>query len=345
MSLKMKNVSFITGMVLLFITLWGVGTFADAPNGFSGFGQSIDISPDDRELVFSYYHDDDAALYTVPVSGGKAESLAKPDEGKSYLHPTFSPDGEKIAFVEQWEEEGDDEERRYSQLRMVGRSDQSVETLMNTRDYVTEAVFSPDGESLYFLKADVYQNYSPIASERPHEVDVFRMDLETKETEQITSKNAYSMSSLDVAQDGNRLLYRTYDDQDQLVLRGLDDGREETIVPVGDFASNAPVISSPTFSPDGAYIVFSDVATKDENGTFIYEGFRMDLDSKQAEQLTSFHEHVTSPVFFHNQEMLMVTVDKNFSGSDPDYSYWQISTDGEGRNRVVIEMPEESETS
>ncbi|WP_010529172.1 TolB family protein [Lentibacillus jeotgali] len=341
MSLKMKNFSFITGIVLLFFILRGAGSFAGAPEGFSGFGQSTDISPDDSELVFSYFHGDDAALYTVPVSGGEAELLAKPDEGKSYINPKFSPDGDKIVFVEQWEEGEKEQKRRYSQLRIVDRTDQTVEILMNTRDYITEAAFSPDGELLYFLKAGVYKNYSPITSERPHDFDMFRMDLKTKEIEQLTSKKAYSMSSLELSSDGDRLMYKTYGNRDQLVLRSLKNGKEETIVPAGDFASKEPIISSPTLSPDGEHAVFSDVAATDENGTFVYEGFRMDLDTRQAEQITSFHEHVSSPVFFHKQDKLIVTINKNFAGADPEYSYWQISADGEERNRITIAMPEE----
>ncbi|SFE18085.1 TolB protein [Lentibacillus persicus] len=336
MTLKMKNISFITGMVFLFLILWGAGSLAAGPDGFSGFGQSTDISPDDSELVFSYFHGDDAALYAVPVSGGKAELLAKPEEGKSYHNPKFSPDGESIAFIEQWESE----ERQYSQLRIFDRNSQTVKQRINTSGYVTEGAFSPDGKSLYFLKADVYKNYSPIASERPHDFDIFRMDLESGKTERITDQKAYDMSSLEVTSSGDKLMYKTYQSNDQLVFLSLKDNSKERMVPVGDFASGTPVISSPTLSPDGKSIVFSDVAAKDENGTFVYEAFRMDLETKQAEQLTNFHEHVTSPVYFHNADKLIVTINKNFAGADPEYSYWAISADGERQDRLEIKMPE-----
>ncbi len=89
MTLKMKNISFIAGMIVLFVLLWGAGSFTGEPDGFSGFGRTTAISPDDSELVFSYYHGDDAALYTVPVSGGEAELLAKPEEGKSFCTLRF----------------------------------------------------------------------------------------------------------------------------------------------------------------------------------------------------------------------------------------------------------------
>lgn len=161
----------------------------------------------------------------------------------------------------------------------------------------------------------------------------------------MTFKEAYDMSSLEVSPDGEQLMYKAYGDHDQLVLHSLDDGGEEIIVPDGNFASGAPIISTPTISPDGKSIVFSDVAAKDEKGTFIYEAFHMNLDTKQAEQLTNFHENVTSPVYFHSEDKLIVTVDKNFAGAEPDYSYWIIGADGETQNRVAIEVPEESSPS
>ncbi|WP_373894164.1 hypothetical protein [Virgibacillus sp. CBA3643] len=48
----------------------------------------------------------------------------------------------------------------------------------------------------------------------------------------------------------------------------------------------------------------------------------------------SFGEHVTSPVFFNNQDKLIVTVDKGFATAEPDYDYWVISADGKERERI-----------
>lgn len=43
--------------------------------------------------------------------------------------------------------------------------------------------------------------------------------------------------------------------------------------------------------------------------------------------------------FFNHQDKLIVTVDKAFATSEPDYSYWVINADGEGRERIQIEIP------
>ncbi|WP_164670488.1 PD40 domain-containing protein [Virgibacillus doumboii] len=337
MTLKKKNSSFITGIVLLFFVLWGSSMFVEGSGGFTGFGQTTDLSGDDETLAFSYYHGDDASLYTVPVTGGTAEPLAVPEEGKSFINPKFSPDDQNVAFVKEWTEE----EQRYGQLMIVDRKTGQITALTDSDGLVTDAAFSPDGQSLFFLKASVYKNYSSIASKRPHDYDVYHYNLKTGATEQITYKNAYHMSDLTVTPDGKQLMYRTYRNTDQIIFHSLEDGTtEKSMVPNGDFASNAPIISSPELSPDGNKIVFSDVATKDKNGTFIYEGFLMDRDTAQAEQITSFHEHVSSPVFLSNGKKLIVTVNTQFAQRNPEYHYWQISLEGDKRERVDIKIPE-----
>ncbi|WP_152658433.1 PD40 domain-containing protein [Oceanobacillus sp. CFH 90083] len=336
MSLTMKNISFIVGMILLFLILWGTGYLEGDPEGYTGFGETADISPDDEEIVFIYEHEGESAVYTAPVNGGNAELVAGASEGNSLLNPTFSPDGGKIAYVEQWE---DDDEQQLGKLMLIDRADGKIKEMTGGEGLVTEAAFSPDGQSLFFLEAGVHTNYSPIASERPHEFDIYRIDLDTEEMAQITEKAAYDMSDLDLIPDGEALMYRNFDETDQLVFHNLEDGSETTVIPMGDFAVDEPIISSPALSPDGEYVAFSDVARTNENGTYIYEGYRMDLETKQVEQITSFGEHVTSPVFFNNQDKLIVTVDKGFATLEPDYSYWVISTDGEERQRIQIEIP------
>lgn len=337
MTLKMKNILFISCILIVFLLLWSLTLFADVPDGMAGFGESTAISPDDETLVFSYYHDGDAALYTVPTDGGEATLIAQPEEGASYVNPVFSPDGNMIAFIKQWQEE----DQPYGELMLMGAHSGEKRALTSGYNLITEAVFSPDGGSLYFLQAGIFQNYSEIARERPHDFDIYNIDLSTNETEQITNKAAYDMSSLDVTPNGKALMYRSYEDSDRIIFLSLENNRETAPVPIFEVASDAPILSSPALSPDGEQVAFTDVATLDENGTFVYEGFLMNLDDYEAEQVTNFREHVTEPVFFHHTEKLMVTVDKQFAQSAPDYQYWEVSLDGHKQKRLHIEMPAE----
>src|SRR5690625_2391740 len=105
MTLKMKNILFISGILIMFLLIWSVTFFAELPNGFTGYGEATAISPEDETLVFSYYHDGDASLYAVSTDGGEAALLAQPEEGESYVNPAFSPDGNMIVFIRQWQED------------------------------------------------------------------------------------------------------------------------------------------------------------------------------------------------------------------------------------------------
>jgi TolB protein len=339
MTLKMKNILFISGILILFLLLWSITLFADVQHGFTGYGETTAISPDDETLVFSYYHDGDASLYAVPADGGEATLLAQPEEGASYVNPAFSPDGNMLVFIKQWQEE----DQPYGELMLMGLASGEKRALSSGYNLITEAVFSPDGGSLYFLQAGVFQNYSNIARERPHDFDIYSMDLSTNETEKMTNKAAYDMSSLAVTPDGETLMYRSYEDSDRIIFLSLKNNREISPVPIFEVASDAPILSSPVLSPDGEQVAFADVASLDENGTFIYEGFLMDLENYEAEQITNFREHVTEPVFFHHNEKLIVTVDQQFAQQEPNYQYWEVSLDGQKQKRLHIEIPKGEE--
>ncbi|MEN1968375.1 hypothetical protein WMZ97_09910 [Lentibacillus sp. N15] len=338
MSLKMKNLTLITSMVMLFLLLWGASYFAEPAKGTSGFAENPDVSPDDEELVFSYYDDGDAALYTASLDDGMATLLADPEEGESYIRPSFSPDGEKVAFIKQWEEE----EKPYGELMIVDRTtDGKVVELTNGDNLVTEAVFSSDGKDIYFTMAGVYKNYSPIASERPHDFDIYRMNVQTKEIEQITHRKAYDISGLAAVPNGEQIMYQS---NDSIVFYSPDDGIRSTLVPTGESAPKEPILSSPALSSDGKRVVFSGVANKDAHGTFVYEGFQMDVDTGRAEQVTSFHEHVADAMYFNHRNALLVTIDKKFAQSnDPEYSYWLVDLDNEKRKRLGITLPDDQE--
>lgn len=54
---------------------------------------SLDVSPDGQTIVFDFLGD----LYTLPITGGKAERIT---EGLAFdNHPRFSPDGKEIVFI------------------------------------------------------------------------------------------------------------------------------------------------------------------------------------------------------------------------------------------------------
>ncbi|MFD2924039.1 TolB family protein [Halobacillus naozhouensis] len=339
MSLKKKNTIFLLIVAVSFGLLYWMGTFAEGPKKRTGLGRSPVLSADGEEIIFSYYKKGDAALYTAPASGGKAHLLLQPKTFDSYVRPAYSPNGTKLLYIKEWEVEG----KPYSQLMMYDFEKEQSLPLKDLDHYIKEAVFAPDGTHIYFIKAEGYQKSPNSERVMPEDYDIYKMNLDTYKTDRITTFNLYSLSSLQVSNDGKHLMFSLYNGKDLVQLLNLETKKVETIMPGPEYesgAANGPTIGSPALSPDGNSIAFSDVATSSENGTYLYEVFTMNINGDDVEQVTNFHEHVTSPAFFPEGEDLLVTVNQNFAGGLPDYEYWRVSKDGSERNEIIIEIPE-----
>ncbi|RSL30696.1 hypothetical protein D7Z54_24680 [Salibacterium salarium] len=340
MSLKKKNTIFLSIVVTATALLYWTGTFAEEDsNKQTGLGRSPALSASGEELAFSYYKEGEAALYTAPASGGEAQQLLQPKTVGSYIRPAFSPDGTKLLYIKEWREEG----KPYNQLMMYDFETERNKSLKGADHYIQEAIFAPDGDHIFFIKAEKYvENYYG-DGKSPQDFDIYKMNLESNETKRITTFNLYSLSSLQVTDDGKYLTYSIYDGEDFLQRLNVKNKKAETIMSEPQYTSDSgdvSVIGSPAISPDGSTIAFSEVAATSDIGTFQYEVFTMNANGEDVEQITNFHEHVTEPVFFPNGKELLVTVDQNFAGGQPDYEYWKINAEEDERKKIIIEIPE-----
>ncbi|MDQ0300452.1 TolB protein [Salibacterium salarium] len=343
MSLKKKNTIFLSIIVTAFALLYWAGTFAEEnPNKHTGFGRSPALSANGEEMAFSYYKEGESGLYTAPASGGEAKQLLPPQTVGSYARPAYSPDDTKLLYIKEWEEE----EKPYNQLMIYDFETEQSEPLKSPDHYIQEAVFAPDGKHIFLIKAGSYvENYYG-DGESPQDFDIYKMNLENKETKRITKFNFYSLSSLQVTDDEKYLTYSFYNEKDVIQRLNLKNKNTETISSEPQYESDTgdvSVVGSPAISPDGNTIAFSEVADTSDIGTFQYEVFTMKTNGKDVEQITNFHEHVTEPVFFPNGEELLVTVDQNFAGRQTDYEYWKISDNGNEQKQIIIEIPDHSQ--
>ncbi|WP_197061433.1 PD40 domain-containing protein [Halobacillus sp. BBL2006] len=338
--MKKKNTIFLSIVAVAFALLYWTGTFAKGPIQHTGLGRSPVLSPDGKELLFPYDKNGESALYTAPASGGKAELLLEPKTMDSYVHPAYSPDGTKLLYIKEYKVEG----KPYNQLMMYDMLKKKSQPLQDIDHYISEAVFGPDGKQVYYTEAKSYQNNTNGDGMFAKDFDIYQMNLDTYETKQLTKRKLFSLSGLQMTSEGKYLLFSLYNGENLVQRMNLETKKVETITPEPEYKSAAqdgPNIGSPALSPDGTRIAFSDVASKNDRGTYQYEVFTMKVSGENVQQVTKFKEHVTEPVFFPNGKELLVTVDQNFAGRRPDYEYWRISTDGKDRKEIIIELPEE----
>ena len=183
-----------------------------------GTNMAADVSPDGETLVLALQ----GGLWTVPVSGGEAASLAAGPDMEA-THPVWSPDRQRIAFQRFVD--------HYYQIWMVERDGSGLRALTDGPADHREPAWSPDGTRVAF------------SSDRggSGSYDIWSVDVETGELVAWTSGPAEEHSPT-WSPDGGRVAY-----VDGATVRAVDaSGAEEVLV-----TDASGSVSAPSWAPDG----------------------------------------------------------------------------------------------
>ncbi|HEV8329907.1 MAG TPA: amidohydrolase family protein [Steroidobacteraceae bacterium] len=215
-----------------------------------GTWMSVDRSPEGSHLVFDLLGD----LYTLDAAGGRATAITR---GLGFdTQPTYSPDGQWIAFVS---------DRSGAENLWAIRPDGSGAKQISFGDddtVLSSPAWTPDGKALYVSRFRwSLNNY-----------ELWRYDLDGAETLVVPIKSAEqgrdaAVSSLGavVTPDGRSIYFaRRTGNPDEgkwsIVRRDVTGGAEQTIVPepLGPGRSAyTGMYFRPVLSPDGASLVYA----------------------------------------------------------------------------------------
>ncbi|NUQ12458.1 MAG: PD40 domain-containing protein [Gemmatimonadaceae bacterium] len=232
-----------------------------------GTWMSLSVSPDGRTVMFDLLGD----VYTVPISGGRATRVLG---GNSMdVHPTFSPDGRRIAFVS---------DRSGSDQLWVANADGSnpVQVSRLTAGAVSFPVWLPDNEyllaaqNLYHLSGGEglrvpfgagVTSFSPdgkIAYTSNRTGQIIAYDRGAGRSRTLVSNPGGAMQ-VAVSPDGRTLAYFTrHDARTDLMLRDIATGDERLlragVQHDGSYRSaSLGVMPNPAWLPDGSAILTS----------------------------------------------------------------------------------------
>ena len=234
-----------------------------SPRGYKD--DQPDWAPGGSLLAFTRCPSDDGpcAIYTIRADGGGLKRLSKPCATGAHettcpdeSNVSFSPDGRRIAFtqasgrIEKDRRVGAIIER--SAIVLMDADGGGRRTVVHSAPFAADLMwpqFSPNGAHL------VYERENSSRGRPAGKHALFVVDVASGEQRQITPWPLSAGDNPDWSPDGKWILFRSHDDDSGVsnvfVVHPDGSGRTQ----LTHFTKHGNVLTSSTFSPDGASIV------------------------------------------------------------------------------------------
>lgn len=300
-----------------------------ANNSISEF---VSISLDDQYMLFAYHKNGTSAIYRATIDGKNAKQLTFPKD-RIHIKPKYSPNNKNILFIS------------YPNYCM---KPQSILWIMNTdgteakqltsgTDDITDAIFSADGNTIYYLKSGWYGHSSPIATMRPHKFDIYSVNIDGTDTKRITNTEEYDVSDLYTSKDGKKIYFRQdqYQNPNYYHYFYLDNPNKMRPIKLGEKYERKEFYD-PEFYIDEKLMAFT--MNTQETGSYEYELFTMDMSSREVKQLTNLKSLVAQPCFFNKTNKMLFVQDLNWPNHPSKYQLMQIDTDGSSLKKIDVDI-------
>jgi TolB protein len=202
------------------------------------------VSPDSSTV---YVSAEDGHLYAVPLTGGPGRRVTSREGVHHYLHGV-SPDGRTLAYIG-LERRGDQRITNVWTIPVAG----GPETQLTDDEHQDDgAEFSADGKWIYFN------------SERAGQAQLFRIDLQTREIEQLTTDERVNWFPHQ-APDGSAIAYVSFPTGTEGHPADIADVRLRLLTPDGEIRELTTLFGGqgtmnvPSWSPDSrqfAYVAY-----------------------------------------------------------------------------------------
>ncbi|WP_462412955.1 TolB family protein [Neobacillus sp. Marseille-QA0830] len=308
-----------------------------------GLTNQYDVS-ENNTIAYVSYKQGKPILNLFKNENDESQKILELENDKRILDPSFSADGKLLAFVVASK---DMENHPYSSVQVIDLETQKARELFSNKDLVTEVEFGRNGESLFFLGAGTFTNYSPITGKRPHDFDIFEYSFDSKGIEKLTDTKKYSMTSLVVSGDDSTLYFQSDDDSEAKNADEIFQTKQRVFSVSLDHPEQYNVFSDSeketdifdfSFTPDGKNLIFQSVANPDSGGTFQYELYSYSMENKEEQQLTKMGSYASHPIVAADGEIVYFMVDAKF-GKDNDGEWHLYKMDLNERNPDEISLP------
>ncbi|QTN00619.1 hypothetical protein ERJ70_15745 [Sediminibacillus dalangtanensis] len=336
-------------IVTIFLVILGVVFGKEEFEKQQGLTGIYDISPD-GSIAYVYFDEGHPGIYFENDSHNPNEPLVELSIDQEILDISFSPDGSSFTYVTSGK---DKQAGMASSVHKYYPATNHDEELFNGESLITEIEFDPkDSDTLYFLQAGTFESYSPIASAHPHDFDVFSFDLSSGKTERHTDLKKYNMKSLKVSSREQAVFWQMDDDMDTETADDIFESHQRIFKLPLDDNGNLQALSAENrqedvfdfaLTPDEQTILFQAVSNADEGGTFEYELFSYDRETKEESQLTTLKHSVSNVIMGPEGRRVYFMVDKKFGQQQPDYHLYSVDLNGKNSQEEILYMKSSKE--
>lgn len=238
----------------------------------------------------------------------------------------FSPDGTKIVFAAY-------RRRGQADLFVVNVDSGELRQLTSCGCHDLYPQFLPDGETILFARAGWYGHYSPIASSDWHKYDLYAMPLDGSLPRNLTNRGFYSLGSVMMSRDGDRVLLEEFSEWagDVRILSLEDPSDVQLVKPEG--------LRHPSLSPDGTSIVCG-IKQRRQGARPWYELHVMDLETGETRQITYLGSAIEDPSFSPDGSQILFRADPRPGKLRTRYELWVVNTDGSNPHRIDLDAEE-----
>ncbi|MCM3758593.1 hypothetical protein M3197_14095 [Sporosarcina aquimarina] len=292
----------------------------------------FDVS-DTGDIGFVTYEDGKPTLY-VKSNGIRQVAQLPPNQEISDV--IMMPGQKKVLYVNS---DKTLSETSKSIVHEVDLSTGSDEVLFEKDAIITELALDVALENqLFYLQADIYLNYSPVASAYPHEFDVHSYDLKEKTQKQLTDLKKYNMTSLQVSGKEKSVYIQMDDDADANTAEEVFETKQRIFqIPLAQpdqpkklfIPKDTEDLYDFVLVPAHSLLIYQAVSGTNSKGTYEYELFSYNWETKEAKQLT-FQKNYAARPLLGDDGQLYYMMDYNFAGRSPEYELFRMNLeDGE----------------
>ncbi len=276
--------------------------------------QNFDITPDGRNIIFSYFDNNRISIYKSNIDGSNVKLLINSQDGMVADNPRCSPDGKKIVFVSK------KIDSLNSSISVAGINGDNISIVTDDFGLKIQAVFSKDGKSLFFIQANEYSAYSSVGVKAPHNFDIYKYEFGNRKVNRISNLSAYRLYNIEDI-DNDRLLFDLRDEKNGIFFYNKFDFSLMRISTSNDTLRNSNDYSNPILVNSNRIVCSSN-----------YDLVNIDLLEKKESLLSS-----TDGTHFNAVRYNAINQAIYFIKTDDKNVIQKIDLDGKEHSKIILD--------